>query len=59
MILLSRDIHENGHNKDYNSSGFEAILYRMYNTWKVLLIKFDGFRIIIFMIKRFGIVKYS
>ena len=59
MILLSRDIHENGNNKDYNSSGFEAILYRMYNTRKVLLIKFDGFRIIIFMIKRFGIVKYS
>ena len=59
MILLSRDIHENGNNKDYNSSGFEAILYRMYNTRKVLLIKFDAFRIIIFMIKRFGIVKYS
>ena len=59
MILLSRDIHENENNKDYNSSGFEAILYRMYNTWNVLLIKFDGFRIIIFMIKGFGIVKYS
>lgn len=59
MILLSRDIHENENNKDYNSSGFEAILYRMYNTRKVLLIKFDGLRIIIFMIKRFGIVKYS
>ncbi len=59
MILLSRDIHENENNKDYNSSGFEAILYRMYNTRKVLLIKFDEFRIIIFMIKRFGIVKYS
>ena len=59
MILLSRDIHENENTKDYNSSGFEAILYRMYNIWNVLLIKFDGFRIIIFMIKRFEIVKYS
>ena len=59
MILLSRDIYENENNKDYNSSGFEAILYRIYNSWKVLLIKFDGFRIIIFMIKRFEIVKYS
>ena len=59
MILLSRDIHENENNKDYNSSGFEAILYRMYNTRNVLLIKFDGFCIIIFMIIRFEIVKYS
>ena len=59
MILLSRDIHENENNKDYNSSGLEAILYRMYNPRNVLLIKFDGFRIIIFMIKWFGIVKYS
>ena len=59
MILPSRDIRENGFNKEYNSSGFEAILYRMYNTRKVLLIKFDAFRIIIYMTKSFGIVKYS
>ncbi len=52
--MLSRDIHENGHNKDYNSSGFEAILYRMYNTRKVLLTKFEGFRIIVLMIKGLG-----
>ncbi len=58
MILLSRDIHENGNNKDYISSGFEAILYRIYNTRKVLLIKFDEFRIIIYN-KKVEIVKYS
>ena len=32
MILLSRDIYENENTKDYNSSGFETILYRIYNT---------------------------
>ena len=35
MILLSRDIYENENNKDHNSSGFEAILYQIYNIWKV------------------------
>ncbi len=32
MILLSRDIHENGNNKDYNGSSFEAILYQIYHS---------------------------
>lgn len=59
MILLLRHIHENENAKEYNSSSFEASLYRINNIWKVLLFKFDGFRIIIFMIKRFKIVKYS
>ena len=43
MILLSRNIHENENNKDYNSSGFEAKLYRMYNIWNILLIKLTDF----------------
>ena len=58
MILLSRDIYENENTKDYISSAFETYSIE-FITRKVQLIKFDEFRIIIFMIKRFEIIKYS
>ena len=57
MILLSRDIYENENTTDYISSGFEAYSIE-FITRKVQLIRFDQFRIIIFMIKRFEIIKY-